>query len=488
METKTSIVQDSRTSPEITLTVFEGSSEPKTLKFTSLFRVGRDPECQVALTDPAVSKLHLEVYVEKNTWWLRDLGTTNGTYLGKKKVTKIPLGGRTKVVLGKTGPLLTFEVEGAPVEGGKTRLGTFFSPTVFVEKYFGEGKEAGERTRLIRGRILQVERKKSRKFIYIIAGVSLVALLASGFAYWKHRQLERQQLVAENVFYELKELDLAYNALKRKVVTDGGDTTSVPEMVGYRTKRRELGESYEKLLSELGVYSEGMDEKSKAIYRLTRIFGECEIGMPDDFVEEVENYIDLWKKSPRLRQAIQRAADNNYGPRIARALVAHDVSPQFFYLALQESEFDSTIVGPPTRFGVAKGMWQFVPATAVQYGLKTGPLVDVAKVDPRDERHDVSKSTEAAAQYISDMYNTEAQASGLLVCASYNWGHNVVKGLIRQMPGNVRERNFWKFLAEYRDKIPKQTYDYVFYIFSAAVIGDNPKLWGFNMERPNLTP
>jgi hypothetical protein len=133
-------------------------------------------------------------------------------------------------------------------------------------------------------------------------------------------------------------------------------------------------------------------------------------------------------------------------------------------------------------------MWQFVPATAVQYGLKTGPLVDVAKVDPRDERHDVSKSTEAAAKYLSDMYNTEAQASGLLVVASYNWGHNVVKGLIRQMPGSARERNFWKFLAEYRDKIPKQTYDYVFYIFSAAVIGDNPKLWGFNFERPNLEP
>lgn len=125
-----------------------------------------------------------------------------------------------------------------------------------------------------------------------------------------------------------------------------------------------------------------------------------------------------------------------------------------------------------------------MPSTAIAYGLKTGPLVQVPKADPRDERQDVGKSTAAAAQYISDMYNTDAQASGLLVIAGYNWGHNAVKTLIRQMPGNPRERNFWRFLTQYRDKIPKQTYDYVFYIFSAAVIGENPKLWGFSMEAP----
>ena len=125
-----------------------------------------------------------------------------------------------------------------------------------------------------------------------------------------------------------------------------------------------------------------------------------------------------------------------------------------------------------------------MPGTAVQYGLKTGPLIRIARPDPRDERQDVAKSTSAAARYISDMYNTEAQASGLLVIAGYNWGHNVVRGLIREMPENPRDRNFWKFLTQYRDKFPKQTYDYVFYIFSAAVIGENPKLWGFNMEKP----
>jgi hypothetical protein len=32
--------------------------------------------------------------------------------------------------------------------------------------------------------------------------------------------------------------------------------------------------------------------------------------------------------------------------------------------------------------------------------------------------------------------------------------------------------------------VPKETYNYVFYIFSAAVIGENPKLFGFDFDNP----
>jgi hypothetical protein len=39
-------------------------------------------------------------------------------------------------------------------------------------------------------------------------------------------------------------------------------------------------------------------------------------------------------------------------------------------------------------------------------------------------------------------------------------------------------------LQKHRDKIPQQTYDYVFYIVSAAVIGENPRLFGFKFDNP----
>jgi hypothetical protein len=52
------------------------------------------------------------------------------------------------------------------------------------------------------------------------------------------------------------------------------------------------------------------------------------------------------------------------------------------------------------------------------------------------------------------------------------------------MPANPKDRNFWNLLSKYRDKIPDETYNYVFYIFSAAVIGENPTLFGFNFDNP----
>jgi membrane-bound lytic murein transglycosylase D len=66
--------------------------------------------------------------------------------------------------------------------------------------------------------------------------------------------------------------------------------------------------------------------------------------------------------------------------------------------------------------------------------------------------------------------------------ASYNWGQGNVLRLIRTMPENPRDRNFWQLLVRYRDQIPQETYHYVFSIVSAAVIGENPALFGFDFD------
>lgn len=105
-------------------------------------------------------------------------------------------------------------------------------------------------------------------------------------------------------------------------------------------------------------------------------------------------------------------------------------------------------------------------------------------VDEQDQRFDFALATRAGAKYLKLIYGTEAQASGLLVIASYNYGQNRVREMIKKMPDNPRERNFWKFIQQYQ--IPKETYDYVFYIFSAAVIGEDPKHFGFKFNPPLL--
>ena len=68
--------------------------------------------------------------------------------------------------------------------------------------------------------------------------------------------------------------------------------------------------------------------------------------------------------------------------------------------------------------------------------------------------------------------------------ASYNWGEHRVIRMLKTMPANPRERNFWKVLEQHRDQVPPETYDYVMSIVSAAVIGENPRLFGFGFDSP----
>jgi len=252
----------------------------------------------------------------------------------------------------------------------------------------------------------------------------------------------------------------------------------------YESQRAEMEKNYDQYLSTLHVYDRKMSEQQRLELRIARIFGECELDMPPDFDKEITRYIGYWQSSGRFEKAIKTAKANGYIEPIYRDLLNQGLPPQFFYLALQESNFDPYISGPMTRKGIAKGMWQFVPETAMKYGLHLGPLIDLRRPDPSDERDQYEKATKAAARYLKDLYSTDAQASGLLVMACYNWGENQVLPLVRSMPANPRERNFWRLLSQHRDQIPQETYDYVFYIVSAAVIGENPRLFGFDFDDP----
>ncbi len=209
--------------------------------------------------------------------------------------------------------------------------------------------------------------------------------------------------------------------------------------------------------------------------------------MPRGFVDEVLKYIKQWKAAD-LQASLERADASDLGPVVANILLEHNLPPEFFYLALQESKLDPKAIGPSTRFGVPKGMWQLIPGTAEAYGLRLGPLQGERRFDPMDERYDVRKATAAAARYLEDIYTTDAQASGLLVMAAYNFGQTRLLKLIRSMPESPSDRNFWALLENYRDRIPKETYDYVFRIISAAVIGANPGLFGFDFPPPLPAP
>jgi membrane-bound lytic murein transglycosylase D len=486
-------------SPLVRLSIVVSGKLPPAV-FSHSFRIGRSDSCEVTIDNDYVSRIHAEVIFENGTWCIRDLNSSNGLYLNCRRVEQAFITGPTTIRLGIDGPEISFDPKPAasakstsPVSEAHKELQHAASPPTsgtvlrkYVDHYFSDtanSAPAGEHTMYVRRAFAAVQKKQKRNYGVIIALVLLMAFGAGGYALYEHQQLQKQRALAEDLFYTMKSLDLDIANLEKAVAASG--SPQQVQMVQQDSKRRrEMQSAYDQYLATLHVYDRKMTEQQRIMLRVARIFGECELDMPPDFEAEVNKYIGYWQHSDRLANAIRIAQQNGYVDKISSELLAQGLPPQFFYLALQESNFDPYISGPMTRKGIAKGMWQFVPETAAKYGLRVGPLSDLRRSDPADERDQFEKATKAAARYLKDLYATDAQASGILVMACYNWGETQVLPLVRSMPANPRERNFWRLLAHHRDQIPKETYDYVFYIFSAAVIGENPRLFGFDFDNP----
>ena len=447
-------------------------------RFGRSFTIGRGPENDLVLEDPSVSQRHAEVVLEGGEWRLRDLGSTNGTVVAGKQIDEVVLTGALRVRLGHHGPALLLTPQAS--RDSEREDTAVPSDSFIARRYLSRRapKYMGTVTARLRVVLAGAQKRRARKYWIALGVVSLIAASAGLYAYVLHQRIERQRAAAEEVFYAAKGLELQVAVLE----------LSAAERQSYRERRVELDKQYRDFVEELGIYSVGTAEEVQLIYRMAHRFGESEVNVPRDFVDEVLRYIERWKSSTRLEQAIARIQSDDYGQRVAEIMLEHDLPPELFYLALQESDLRLDAVGPSTRFGIAKGMWQLIPGTAREYGLRTGPLVGVRRYDPADERHDFEKSTQAAARYLRRIYNTDAQASGLLVVAAYNWGQTRIIRLIRSLPQHPRQRNFWQLLVNYRSEIPQETYDYIFNVVSAAVIGENPQLFGFEFDPPFRRP
>jgi len=470
--------------PTVVVAIRAAEGGMKEYTFRAPFKIGRAEDCEVSIKDDFVSRHHASVAIENGVWWLTDLNSSNGVFVNHQRVQRVPLGNGLGIRLGEKGPQVALRVVQPAVEPAKPVAAT--KVINYAEHYFGKGNSetpAGEHTMFIRTAFAEVQKKQKRKYGWVIAALAVVMACLGGFALYQYHEAGKQRTVATNIFYSMKSLDVDIANLQG-AVEGSNNPQAIAQLQRIEAQRKQMQSNYDQYLASLHVYNSKMSPQDKLILRVARIFGECELDVPPGFVAEVHKYIGYWQSSDRLANAITRAEANQYNVTIPRDLLAQGLPPQFFYLALQESNFDSYTSGPPTRKGIAKGMWQFIPETAVKYGLHVGPLADQPRPDPQDDRDHYDLETVAAARYLKDLYGSDAQGSGLLMMACYNWGEDYVLPLVRTMPMNPRDRNFWKLLEQHRAQIPQQTYDYVFYIFSAAVIGENPRLFGFHFDNP----
>ena len=123
-----------------------------------------------------------------------------------------------------------------------------------------------------------------------------------------------------------------------------------------------------------------------------------------------------WSRRLANRPAPARAAE--LVPRLKKVFAAEGVPAQMVWLA----EVESTM-NPAARSPVgAAGLYQLMPATARQQGLRTSP--------PPDERLDAERNALAAAKYLK--YLRGRFASWSLALAAYNAGEGRLSGLLRK--------------------------------------------------------
>jgi hypothetical protein len=460
----------------------------RSVRFSTGFHIGRDASCEVQVAGIQVSRRHAEVSPERGEWVIRDLQSSNGLFVDGARIETAAIRGSVSVTLGFGGPTLQIAAEQiAAAAAPPPAPGPNPSVEDYAQRYFGseDDDSAGGHTLMIRKAYQQVQQQQKRQHRTIIATIVLVAILGGVYALYQYRvqqlRIVEQQREAEDIFYLLKGMDIRIAQLEERIAATGNTSLQASANTERQQQQREL-KRYDALAARL--YDRKLNEKDRLILRVTRIFGECEIAAPPEYLREVHNYINKWQRTERFARAVKLSQERGYTRRIATTFMARNLPPHYYYLAMQESSFDSFISGPPTRWGIAKGMWQFIPETGQRYGLRIGPNARSSGTDVGDDRFNWEKATDAAARYIKDIYATDAQASGLLVIASYNWGEQRIIDLLRTLPADPRERNFWQLLTKYRARMPDQTYDYVFHIVAAAVIGENPRLFGFDFDSP----
>ena len=158
-----------------------------------------------------------------------------------------------------------------------------------------------------------------------------------------------------------------------------------------------------------------------------------------------------WIRKLKGRPAPSRAAA--LLPTVKAAFRANGVPEALVWQAEAESSFNPSAKSPVG----ALGLYQFMPATAKDYGLS---------LDPADERLDPAKSAAAAAKYLSKLHDRFGDWA--LALAAYNCGPARLSKILAKNGG--------KTFADVQSSLPAETRLYVPKIDALLHLRENTSL------------
>ncbi|MDR1854418.1 MAG: transglycosylase SLT domain-containing protein [Azoarcus sp.] len=165
-------------------------------------------------------------------------------------------------------------------------------------------------------------------------------------------------------------------------------------------------------------------------------------GMPDVPGTRADKFQRSYLAHPEyLDRMFNRGARYLY--YIVGELERRGMPTEIALLPMVESSFNPTAHSRAR----ASGLWQFIPSTGRNYNLRQNRWVD--------ERRDVIASTNAALDYLADIY--ERHGDWHLTLASYNRGENGIARAVERnrAAGRSTEFNALNLPRETRDYLPK---------------------------------
>lgn len=171
---------------------------------------------------------------------------------------------------------------------------------------------------------------------------------------------------------------------------------------------------------------------------------------------DIDRWIDYFCGDGR--KVFQKWLDRKpaYDRIFEETLSRHQLPPELAYASMIESGFSPHAYS----WAHAVGLWQFVRSTGRRYGLRADWWVD--------ERRDPVRSTEAAAQYLKDLY-VEFQDWELAIAA-----YNVGEGRVRKQIARQGTRDFWRL------SLPRETRNHIPKFYAAMIVGMDPEKYGFS--------
>ena len=180
----------------------------------------------------------------------------------------------------------------------------------------------------------------------------------------------------------------------------------------------------------------------------------------------VKGFIELY--AVRKRQLVSRVMGLSqlYYPMFEEVFDRHNIPLELKHLAVIESALNPIA---RSKCG-ATGLWQFMYPTGKMYGLNVTSYID--------ERSNVYKATEAAAEYLKSLYGMFGDWQ--MVLAAYNAGPGTISKAIRRSGG---KKTYW----EIRPFLPTETQAYVPAFIAANYVMNYPTEHNIYASSPRKT-